>query len=88
MTYGVHSIFLIFQGLDGLFMSLMIVLESPRVWFGRFTKVMLAMGYKQSQRDHTLFIMHSDSGGVIVLLVYVDDIIVIGNDEKARQALK
>ncbi|GFY96524.1 alcohol dehydrogenase 1 [Actinidia rufa] len=36
---------------------------------------------------HTLFVKHSSSGGVTVLLVYVDDIVVAGNDEKERQAL-
>lgn len=45
------------------------------------------MGYKQSQ-DHTLFIRHSDSRGVTALLVYVDDIIMIGNNEKERQTLR
>ena len=62
--------------------------QSPRAWFGRFTKVMLATGYKQSQGDHTLFIKHSKTGGVTALLVYVDDIIVTGNDEKEKQSLK
>ncbi|KAL0386245.1 UNVERIFIED_CONTAM: Retrovirus-related Pol polyprotein from transposon TNT 1-94 [Sesamum radiatum] len=33
--------------------------QSPRAWFGRFTKTMLAMGYTQSQGDHTLFAKHS-----------------------------
>ena len=43
--------------------------QSPRAWFGRFAKVMIAMGYKQSQEDHTLFVKHSNSGGVTVFLV-------------------
>lgn len=47
--------------------------QSPREWFGRFTKVTLQMKYKQSQRDHTLLIKHSNSMGVTVLIVYVDD---------------
>ncbi|KAK0580519.1 hypothetical protein LWI29_002881 [Acer saccharum] len=42
----------------------------------------------QSQGDHTLFIKHTNSGGVIALMIYVDDIIVTGNDEKEREALK
>lgn len=42
--------------------------------------MMLAIKYKQSEGNHTLFIKHSTSGGVIALLVYVDDIIVIDND--------
>ena len=49
---------------------------------------MIANGYKQSQGDHTIFIEHSISGGVTTLIVYVDDIIVTGNDEKKKNTLK
>lgn len=62
--------------------------QSPRAWFGRFSKVMTTLGYKQSQGDHSLFIRHSNLGGVIALLVYVDDIIVTGNDEGEMENLK
>jgi hypothetical protein len=61
--------------------------QSPRAWFGRFAKVMVKLGYKQSQGDHTLFIKHSSSGGVTVLLVYVDYIIFSGSDDEARRCL-
>ncbi|KAL6311485.1 hypothetical protein AAG906_025586 [Vitis piasezkii] len=54
----------------------------------RFSKAMTIMGYNQSQGDHTLFINHSKLGGVTTLLVYVDDIIVIGNDLEEREALR
>ena len=46
------------------------------------------MGYKQSQGDHTLFIKHSTTGKVTILLVYVDDIIVTGDDSTERERLK
>lgn len=49
---------------------------------------MIAMGYRQSLGDHTLLIKHSPSGEVVVLLVYVDDIIMTGNDDKERQTLR
>lgn len=62
--------------------------QSPRAWFGRFTSVMRSAGYKQSQGDHTLFIKHSASGGVTILLVYVDDIIVTGADKIEQENLK
>ena len=55
--------------------------------FGRFTKVMTSLGYKQSQGDHTLFIKHSVSWEVTILLEYVDDIIVTGDDKREQQEL-
>ena len=61
--------------------------QSPRVWFRGFARVMIAMGYRQSQGDHTLFIKHLSSGDVIALLVYVDDIIVTRNNVKKRESL-
>ncbi|RDX66853.1 hypothetical protein CR513_54344, partial [Mucuna pruriens] len=49
---------------------------------------MKEFGYKQSQGDHTLFIKYTTTGGVIALLVYVDDIIITRNDEKEKSDLK
>lgn len=51
-------------------------------WSERFSKVMIRLGYRQSQGVHTLFIKHPNSGGVISPLVYVDDIIMTGNMKK------
>ena len=48
---------------------------------------MICLGFKQSIRDHTLFVKHSESGGVTMLLVYVDDIIVTRDDEEEQQLL-
>ena len=62
--------------------------QSPRACFGRFARVMKESGFKQNQGDHTLFIKHSAAGGVTALLVYVDDIILTGNDEKEKHELK
>ena len=55
--------------------------QSPRAWFGQFSLAMRKYGFKQSNLDHTLFIKHK-VGKVIVLIVYVDDMIIIGNDEE------
>ena len=46
------------------------------------------MGYSQSRGDHTLFFKHSCGGRVTALLVYVDDIIVTGNDCEEQVQLK
>ena len=61
--------------------------QSPKAWFGRFTSVMLSMRYRQSQEDHALFINHSATRGLTVLIVYVDDIVAIGNDKKGMRKL-
>jgi len=61
--------------------------QSPRAWFGRLTRYDLH-GYRQSQGDHTLFIKHSQEGNLTLLLVYVDDMIVAGDDGHEKQILK
>ena len=62
--------------------------QSPRTWFGRFARVMEALGYKQSEDDHILFVKHFALGGLTPLLVYVDDIVVTGDHMQGMEALK
>ena len=54
--------------------------QSPRAWFSRFTKAMIDLNYHQARGDHVLFIKHSTTGAVTLLLVYVDDILITGGD--------
>lgn len=61
--------------------------QSPRAWFGRFSKFMKNLGYKQSDADHTLFIKNNQ-GKITALIVYVDDMVVTGNDEDEMRNLK
>ncbi|KAI5352756.1 hypothetical protein L3X38_005648 [Prunus dulcis] len=60
--------------------------QSPIAWFGRLTKSMRAFGYKQSNFDHTLFLKHKENK-IIALIVYVDDMIVTGDDPDERDAV-
>ncbi|RVW85510.1 Retrovirus-related Pol polyprotein from transposon RE1 [Vitis vinifera] len=46
------------------------------------------LGYKQGQADHTLFVKKSHAGKMAILIVYVDDIILSGNDMEELQNLK
>jgi hypothetical protein len=62
--------------------------QSPRAWFKRFSRAMQRFDYKQSQADHTLFIKHSSQGKKTTLIVYVDDIVLEGNDDGEIQNLK
>ncbi|WKA09914.1 hypothetical protein VitviT2T_027524 [Vitis vinifera] len=61
--------------------------QSPRAWFGRFTKSMRAFGYRQSNSDHTLF-LKKQHDKITALIVYVDDMVVTGNDPEERKALQ
>lgn len=54
--------------------------QSPRAWFDRFRCALCGMSYKQCNGDHTVFYRHSGRRKV-VLAVYVDDIIITGDDE-------
>ena len=53
--------------------------QSPQAWFGRFSSAMRKYGCQQSNTDHTLFLKHR-VGKVTALIIYVDDMIITGDD--------
>ncbi|CAH9050716.1 unnamed protein product [Cuscuta europaea] len=60
---------------------------SPRAWFGRFSTFMKKSGYKQSDADHTLFVK-TQKKSITALIVYVDDMVVTGNNPKEMAILQ
>lgn len=62
--------------------------QSPSAWFERFTQFVKKQGYVQGQADRTMFIRHPVEGKIIVLIVYVDDIILTGDDVVKIKNLK
>ena len=50
--------------------------------------VIKKFGYIQGQANHTLFFKHSGQEKITILIVYVDDIIVIGNDSEEVERIK
>ncbi|XP_057984606.1 uncharacterized mitochondrial protein AtMg00810-like [Hevea brasiliensis] len=61
--------------------------QSPRVWFDRFSKTMISFGYCQSNANYTLFMRHR-RGKITLLTVYVDDIVVTGDNKEEMALLK
>jgi len=61
--------------------------QSPRAWFGRFSQFMKKVGYRQSNSDHTLFLKHQQ-GKVTALIIYVDDMVITGDDTAEIDILK
>ena len=62
--------------------------QSPFAWFERFSKVIKSHRYSQGQTDYTLFVKHSSNKRVTVLIVYVDDIILTGDDFNEMEEIK
>ncbi|XP_074352301.1 uncharacterized protein LOC141691461 [Apium graveolens] len=62
--------------------------QSPLVWFKRFEQVMQRHKYKQAQSNHTLFFKHSSEVKISILIVYVDDMIITGDDHIEHRNLK
>lgn len=61
--------------------------QSPQAWFQRLQAVMITNGYKQCQANHILFVKRIDRK-VKALIVYMDDIVVTGNDKVEMAQLK
>ena len=49
---------------------------------------MKGLGYIQSQANHTMFCKHSANNKIAILIVYVDYIILIGDDSLELKILK
>jgi hypothetical protein len=61
--------------------------QAPRAWFAKFSTTISRLGYSISPYDSALFIRRTDRG-TILLLLYVDDMIITGDDITGIQELK
>ena len=61
--------------------------QSPRVWFGKFSQAIEAFGIQKSKSNHSVYYKNSSSG-IILLVVYVNDIVITGSDFKGILSLK
>jgi hypothetical protein len=53
--------------------------QAPRTWFQRFASVVIAVGFSTSAHDPALFV-HVSPRGRTLLLLYMDDMIITGDD--------
>lgn len=54
--------------------------QSPRAWFGKFSSIVQNFGLKHSEANHSVFYCHTSLGKCVYLVVYVDHIVITGND--------
>jgi hypothetical protein len=53
--------------------------QTPRAWFAKFSTTVHQFGFSFSPHDTTLFLRRSDKG-MILLLLFIDDMIITGDD--------
>ena len=61
--------------------------KSPRAWFGKFNQVVETFGMQKSKYDHSVF-YKSSTFGIVLLIMYVDDIVITESDSKGILPLK
>uniref|UniRef100_A0A2N9IVG5 Integrase catalytic domain-containing protein n=1 Tax=Fagus sylvatica TaxID=28930 RepID=A0A2N9IVG5_FAGSY len=61
--------------------------QAPRAWFAKFSSTISQHGFSASSYDSALFFRRSDHG-ITLLLLYVDDMIITGDDVQGIQDLK
>ncbi|XP_048234686.1 uncharacterized protein LOC8263921 isoform X1 [Ricinus communis] len=61
--------------------------QRPRAWFGKFSQAVEKFDMKKSKLDHSIFFKHS-AVGIILLVVFVDDIVIIGSGTTEISSLK
>ena len=59
----------------------------PRAWFGKFSQVVEKFSLQKSKSEHSVFYRNSSSG-IILLVVYVDNIVFTGSDSIRISSLK
>jgi len=60
--------------------------QASRQWNLELTRFLLSKGFLQSKNDHSLFSKHHN-GKQVFLLVYVDDLLIIGDDVEGIAAI-
>jgi hypothetical protein len=61
--------------------------QASRKWYEKLSSLLISEGYTQSTDDYSLFTLRKENQ-FIVLLVYVDDIILVGTDLKEFTRIK
>ena len=56
--------------------------QAPRAWFATFSSTITQLGFTSSSHDNALFTRQTPHD-IVLLLLYVDDMIITGNDPQA-----
>ena len=62
--------------------------QSPRQWYKKFDSFMMSHGYNRTSSGHCVFTRKFSDDDFIILLLYVDDMLIIGHDSSKNDRLK
>ena len=62
--------------------------QAPRQWYKKFDSFMVSHEYKRTDANHCVYFRKFTDGNFIILLLYVDDMLIAGNDSKLIGKLK
>lgn len=52
--------------------------QAPRQWYKKFDSFMVEHGYNRTASDHCVFVKRFSSNSFLILLLYVDDMLIVG----------
>lgn len=61
--------------------------QASSIWYERLTSFLIEHHYKQAISDHSLFVKN-EASSFTILLVYVDDVILVGSDLNEFNSIK
>ena len=62
--------------------------QAPRQWYKKFESVMEEQGYQKTISDHCVFVQKFSDDDFVILLLYVDDILIVGRNVSRIDKLK
>lgn len=62
--------------------------QAPRQWYKKFESFMINYGYHKTHTDHCVFVKNFVEGDFLILLLYVDDMLIVGSDTNKIASLK
>ncbi len=54
--------------------------QAPRAWSDKIGQYLVTNGFQTSNADFSLYVKKTDHG-IVVIVIYVDDLIIIGNSD-------
>ena len=62
--------------------------QAPRQWYKKFDSFMTDHGYHRTTSDHCVYVKNFSDGDFVILLLYVDDMLIVGRDTIKIDRLK